>query len=529
MITSKYKTPCIILGLFSALSFFSCNSTKSVPKEIVEQTEENTGTESNFIQVPEESDHFSQQEQEKLTEQQEQQELQELFIPEEKIQDGLIESFTEELSPQLPDEFMEPEVFDATEDMIIENEKKESEQEAEPVPGRIENPAIEEISSENNDFSLTEPEETNENQLENSAENTDTNTTVLSTEENDLIPPIEKPEETPAAENNTSEENNSATEQVSESDDNFNQPAKDELIKTPSRSMTCHLNQYIEVDYPGNGWIFIGEDNEEPLFKYFGRKLGGTNTKFTLRSTKSGKTQLHFYKNDVLTSRYIDDYLEVEVLAEKALTNEKIQAPLYADAVPPKPVRKTVQNTGEEHDAVSNSTNLSDFKKQISDSPKLSPENQENNGKKEILPDEKDIKTNIQTTGENLSVIEKENSATKTNSENFSFQENDSTEKSAEVTVPTAKLLEQAKNSLKEKQYEKALTEIQLYLDRENTKIDEALYVQGQILEADSKVRNIKNAIDSYDTIIKKYPASPYWQDANRRKVFLTRFYVNIY
>lgn len=484
----------------------------------MEQTEENTDTESNLINLPEESEHFSQQEQE---------EQQEIFIPEEKIQGGLVESFTEELSPQLPDEFMEPEVFDATEDMIIENEKKESEQEVEPVPDRIENPSIEEISN-NNEFSLTVSEENNETQKETVSENTDTNTPVFSTEENDVIPPIEKTEETPAAENNSAE-NNSATDQDSESDDDFNKPAADELIKTPSRSMTCHLNQYIEVDYPGNGWIFIGEDSEEPLFKYFGRKLGGTNTKFTLRSTKSGKTQLHFYKNDVLTSRYIDDYLEVEVLAEKALTNEKIQAPLYADAVPPKPVRKAVQNTEEEHAAVSNSANLSDSKKEISDSPKFSPENQENNSKKEILPDEKDIKTNIQTTGENLEATEKETPATKSNSENFSFQENNSPAKSAEVTVPTAKLLEQAKHSLKEKQYEKALTEIQLYLDKENTKIDEALYVQGQILEADSKVRNIKNAIDSYDTIIKKYPASPYWQDANRRKVFLTRFYVNIY
>lgn len=518
MITSKYKTPCIILGLFSALSFFSCNSTKSLPKEIVEQTEENTDTESNLINLPEESEHFSQQEQE---------EQQEIFIPEEKIQGGLIEPFTEELPPQLPDDFMEPEVFDATEDMIIENEKKESEQEVEPVPDRIENPSIEEISN-NNEFSLTVSEENNEKKKETVSENTDINTPVFSTEENDVIPPIEKTEETPAAENNSAE-TNSATDQNSESDDDFNQPAADELIKTPSRSMTCHLNQYIEVDYPGNGWIFIGEDSEEPLFKYFGRKLGGTNTKFTLRSTKSGKTQLHFYKNDVLTSRYIDDYLEVEVLAEKALTNEKLQAPLYADAVPPKPVRKAVQNTEEEHAAVSNSANLSDSKKEISDSPKFSPENQENNSKKEILPDEKDIKTNIQTTGENLEATEKETPATKSNSENFSFQENNSPAKSAEVTVPTAKLLEQAKHSLKEKQYEKALTEIQLYLDKENTKIDEALYVQGQILEADSKVRNIKNAIDSYDTIIKKYPASPYWQDANRRKVFLTRFYVNIY
>ena len=96
-------------------------------------------------------------------------------------------------------------------------------------------------------------------------------------------------------------------------------------------------------------------------------------------------------------------------------------------------------------------------------------------------------------------------------------------------TDPSKSLLDQAKNSLKNKKYQLALAQIRAYLDTANTKLDEAFYVQGQILEADSDVRNIRSAIDSYETVIKKYPASKFWNQANKRKIFLNRFYINIY
>ena len=96
-------------------------------------------------------------------------------------------------------------------------------------------------------------------------------------------------------------------------------------------------------------------------------------------------------------------------------------------------------------------------------------------------------------------------------------------------TDPSKSLLDQAKNSLKNKKYQLALAQIRSYLDTANTKLDEAFYVQGQILEADSDVRNIRSAIDSYETVIKKYPSSKFWNQANKRKIFLNRFYINIY
>ena len=112
--------------------------------------------------------------------------------------------------------------------------------------------------------------------------------------------------------------------------------------------MTVKNNQYIEVNYPGSGWVYIGETEKTPLFSYFGRKLGTENTSFTLRSRKAGKTVLHFYKNDALTSRYIDDYLEVIVQDESATPGTKSVAPSYAEIVPPKPERRITEEQTEE-------------------------------------------------------------------------------------------------------------------------------------------------------------------------------------
>ncbi|WP_149553695.1 hypothetical protein [Treponema pectinovorum] len=298
---------------------------------------------------------------------------------------------------------------------------------------------------------------------------------------------------------------------------------------TPSRAMTVKNNQYVDVIYPGSGWIYIGEVENQNLFRYFGRKLGSKDTTFTLRSYKKGKTLLHFYKNDILTSQYIDDYLEVTVEEDSAKSGEKAVAPSYALVVPPKPVRNEEHFSKEKNsnvkkiNAEENSTiTQKDTENSLSVSVPLREKKQDDN-----------LKTVIQTTDKNgtsssapLSNGQSQNSANQNQNQN---QKNDDISDFSQVKNPAVNLLDEAKKSYEAKEYEKALSQIQEYLDSENTKIDEALFVQAQILEADSTIKNIKSALDSYEAIIKKYPTSRFWQNANRRKIYLERYYINIY
>ena len=263
--------------------------------------------------------------------------------------------------------------------------------------------------------------------------------------------------------------------------------------KTPSRSMTAKNNQYVDIIYPGRGWIYMGEDEgKDQILRYFGRKLGTENTTFTLRTTKSGETVLHFYKNDVLKGEYIDDYLEIKVLEESAKPNERAKAPSYEESVPQKPVR--LEKKAETQEETQKTDEIKNIEEKTS-----------GNEQKLSSQDETNLKKNDVS------------------------NEVSRPEQKKNLKIDTKNLLEQAKKDFEAKSYAQALSEVQHYLDTQNTRIDEALFLQGQILEADSEVKNIKSAIDSYNSLIKNYPASTFWQEANRRKIYLNRYYVNIY
>jgi len=337
-----------------------------------------------------------------------------------------------------------------------------------------------------------------------------------------LQPKTEEYEKNPGEENTQTDENLNLVENSTENQENMPQAGQeteneDELSeeiqeeelaekaeqtennsqKTPSRSMTAKNNQYVDIIYPGRGWIYMGEDEgKDQILRYFGRKLGTENTTFTLRTTKSGETVLHFYKNDVLKGDYIDDYLEIKVLEESAKPNERAKAPSYEESIPQKPVR--LEKKAEAQEETQKTDEIKNIEEKTSgDGQKHSPQDATNLQKNEVSND----------VSKGVSKPEQKKS----------------------LNISSKDLLEQAKKDFEAKAYAQALSEVQQYLDTQNTRIDEALFLQGQILEADSEVKNIKSAIDSYNSLIKNYPASTFWQEANRRKIYLNRYYVNIY
>ena len=312
---------------------------------------------------------------------------------------------------------------------------------------------------------------------------------------------------------------------------------------TPSRTVEVKNNQYLDVVYPGSGWVYLGEAEEnrdkkkDPLFSYFGRKLGTTDTTFSLRSRKPGKTLLHFYKNDALTGQYIDDYLEVDVGDESAAPGQRVTAPSYAQVVPPKPSRQTRQsyeNTGLNETA--STPQARDSGRPTEKSPAQTSQKQQSDVERapsaNATPSLSDrgIRTNIQTTesvpGSNLKSPSPASSygGTATASKDAAA----TTEPQGTMGESDANQLDQARRAYAAKQYETALAYVQQYLANAATNIDEALFLQGQILEADSNVKNVRAAIDAYETLTKNYPMSALWTQANNRTIYLKRFYIDI-
>lgn len=491
---------------------------------------------------------------------------------------------------ETPDEFEEKlNAADIDELQELDNqyaEEESSDSDAEE-PALTEEPLVRDIAS---DIALEEDSKLPETDSDAPAENiSSANADDIPSEENsNKDENVSLPEtdaqispRTNETENETADpENvlNESNENADESPEN-NNPADESANKihpAPSRTMTAKKNQLIEAEYPGRGWIYQGNidkegniDTKQKNFVFGGRKLGAENQTFSIRARNPGKYLLHFYKNDALTGTYIDDYLEINVENEEVPLNSRIKAPDYAKAVPPA-VKITSENTNadnenqpaidkteipETEEIPAKQTNVQNqsippVEQKISEITRASVQNTNAGPEKTIITEQENFSKGMQLPetsddGQRHYYINSGNTA-ENSTQNRTGQQNSSTDieasdesSSSVMEIPQTgiiseeekaaeELLTLAKKQYEAKEYEKALETLKQFFAQAVLKIDEGVFLQGNILESKSNVRNIKNAIDSYDLIVRDYPASSLWDRANKRSIYLKRFYINI-
>lgn len=481
----------LITILFFSFIFFSCATTKNASSvssvkddsEILKEQEESA--------VSEETKEESLNEEPFLEEKVTEEELPPLEIPEEnQTEEAKIEKIeTEnELSP-------------------IENIFSEEEQQEEPEIIDIKE-EIPEIPEDYTNIIEESSKTTEENSNKDDEIKSDEKTLGSQEENNDIL-------EFPLQDENS--EGFIQVESENSLDENQTEEMQENTKIIPSRSVSMKNYQYLDIVYPGNGWIYLGESDNSKNFIFYGRKLGGKDTSFTLRSKNPGRFILHFYKNDALTGNFIDDYLEVIVDDEKSSSNEHILCPMYKEIVPPKYEKNQVKDENLQKEKL---------RQENQNTTEASPQE-----KTQTEKEEQDIqgKTVIQ----NASSLQDENSLEKTVSpENSLKSENPQnpleTQKEEIESLPVELLLDKAQELYEQKNYEEAKKVLDKFMLSSVSKIDEALFLQGKILEAKSPVQNIKGAVDSYDLIVKRYPKSKFWTQANKRSIYLKRFYINI-
>lgn len=296
---------------------------------------------------------------------------------------------------------------------------------------------------------------------------------------------------------------------------------------TPSRKVTLKKMEYLDITYPGQGWIYMGITDGSKDLTYFGRKLGTENTKFTLQARNAGKKIVHFYKNDALSGQYIDDYIEVEILNQKGSNKTHIAAPEYKQPVPKKAKEKIFKDQAKNDEEISMENSESSLVQTTSNSSNVSDSNS-------VSSIENDSKIEKQTSApketknvEGVLEQEEEGRGGERTSSSSSSSSIEKTEDKNSLTDSNT-LLQEAQVLYNEKEYKLALEKINSFLESATSKRDLGLYLQGQILEAKSEVQNIKAAIEAYSTLTKNYPASKRWDDANKRMIYLKRFYLEV-
>lgn len=349
-------------------------------------------------------------------------------------------------------------------------------------------------------------------------------------EKNKITEPVEETEELPPLPEGEENLTGEAEDEQQESEETTVEPtieiqpedAEPEIVITPSRSVSLNKGETLVITYPGSGWIYMGSTSEYNNLASRGRKLGTTDTKYTLLAKEAGTQIHHFYKVDNLTGEYIDDYIEVTVLEKKGNSSTVVNAPDYSQVVPKKPETPAKAT------------------------PKQAPVQKEETTEQTAVPTDtkttNDTKAAASTTTAKTSTTSSSTATTaKTNAKASAPKEDEVIEvetedavivideEETEETVNLEPLLEKARTGISSKKYDDAYTALTQYLEFSTDDRDEALYLLGQLLESDSQYKNIKQAVETYQTLCDSYPASKYWDQANKRIVYLKRFYINIH
>ena len=304
--------------------------------------------------------------------------------------------------------------------------------------------------------------------------------------------------------------------EISDTKENDFEANEEKEIK-PSRSITLKKLEYLDVTYPGKGWIYMGLTDNSKDITYFGRKILPDDTKFSLQAKIEGKKILHFYKEDSLTGEYIDDYIEVIVEKEKGSSKTHIEAPKYIPQIKKesKKIKKSeVSSNTNEIQSLESAKEEAASDNNSKSSVKVNEGKTEQNKSQNIVDDKPTI---VKENNNKTEIIDQSSNKAEIVTESI-------TEENKEIDP--SKLYEDAINYYNLKKYQAALNSIVLYLQNALDKRDAALYLQGQIYEADSEIQNINKAIDSYTMLTNNFPASSYWEDANKRIIYLKRFYL---
>ena len=257
-----------------------------------------------------------------------------------------------------------------------------------------------------------------------------------------------------------------------------------------SRSVKLYTGQRLEVVYPGEGWVYLGESSAQKGIKYQQRKLQSGTSIFHFGAGDEGSYILNFSYFDVFSDNFISDSIAVHVEKAKTKLNNTVKAPDYKGPINTQKENKPDLKKENKYDEVLAGTPL---KTESSSSAK------KNENKK--VYDVPDLVT----------VTEK--SESKTSGQDF---------KSA------AEMLDMIRGYISEGNAVSALNSAEDFFKNYSVNLDEALFLRGQAYELNGPNKNVKKAFEAYQTLTKAYPESKFWDKADARIRYIKKFYIDI-
>ena len=274
-----------------------------------------------------------------------------------------------------------------------------------------------------------------------------------------------------------------------------------------SRSVKLYTGQRLEVVYPGEGWVYLGESSAQKGIKYQQRKLQSGTSIFHFGAVDEGSYILNFSHFDVFSDNFISDSIAVHVEKAKTKLSNTVKAPDYKGAV----------NTAKE---LEKKESLIDKKNKIG---------HENESKK-------DIESSKSAAGAMSGTPLKAESSAKKNENSKVYDTPDIltvTEKPESKTAgkdlkSASEMLDMIRGYISEGNAANALNSAEDFFKNYSVNLDEALFLRGQAYELNGPNKNVKKALEAYQTLTKAYPESKFWDKADARIRYIKKFYIDI-
>ena len=272
-----------------------------------------------------------------------------------------------------------------------------------------------------------------------------------------------------------------------------------------SRSVKLYTGQRLEVVYPGEGWVYLGESTAQKGIKYQQRKLQSGTSIFHFGTVNEGTYILNFSYFDVFSDNFISDSIAVHVEKAKTKLSDIVKAPDYKGTINTqkenKPDLKKENKYGEDKGKVKADTSSSNTLDRVSAGTPLKAESSTKKNENSKVYDSPDI----------LTVTEKPESKT-----------------AGKDLKSASEMLDMIKGYISEGNAANALNSAEDFFKNYSVSLDEALFLRGQAYELNGPNKNVKKALEAYQTLTKAYPESKFWDKADARIRYIKKFYIDI-
>ena len=264
----------------------------------------------------------------------------------------------------------------------------------------------------------------------------------------------------------------------------------------PSRTVTAFTGQHIEIPFRGQGWAYLGELGSRRGVAFDSRRIDNGGMSFVFRAGEEGTYLLKFNRQDFIRDQTVNDYVQVIVQPPPEVTgsawNSATVMPdrVYAPLPPPENVRQSAVAAAGAAAVPAAAAASAPQTEQPVQTAKATPD-------AVPPPAAAEIPAAVSTR-----------------------------EEAAPDTAES--YLDKAQEAYDAGRIPDALDMLGRFAAAYPGGSDEAYWLYGQALEANSPSRDVKRALDYYRRLVREYPHSGRYDAARRRIAYLQRFYFDI-